>query len=158
MASSVFQVLNPQDAVIIGHLPLKSDVSAPKNGMPVKLATGELVAATDHVSIGLLCELDQRGVVPWALYDRTDANDLTAWKGKKVGVLVKGIVRLPVAMVTGTLAEGAKVESVNGTTYAVTAATVGVGTILNADVRNQYGSAVQYVDIAFDFTSGAVPT
>ena len=157
MTTTAFQLLNPQDALIVGHMTLKSDVTSPVNGMPVKLSSGYLVTTTDHVSTGVLCELDQRGVVPWALYTRTDANDLTAWKGKKVGCLLKGIVRLPVAMVTGTLAEGSKVETAAGT-FAVTAATVGVGTIINADVRDQDGTAVQYVDLALDFTSGAVPT
>lgn len=157
MTTTVFQLLNPQDALIVGHMTLKSDVTSPVNGMPVKLSSGYLVTTTDHVSTGVLCELDQRGVVPWSLYTRTDANDLTAWKGKKVGCLLKGIVRLPVAMVTGTLAEGSKVETAAGV-FAVTAATVGVGTIINADVRDQDGTAVQYVDLALDFTSGAVPS
>lgn len=158
MTTTVFQLLDPQDAFLIGHLTLKSDVTSPVNGMAVNLSSGYLVTATSEVAIGVLCELDQRGVLPWALYTREDANDLTAWKGKKVGVLLKGKIRLPVANVTGTLAEGAKVEVATGGVFAVTSATVGVGTIINADVRDQYGTAVQYVDLALDFTNGAVPS
>lgn len=158
MATTAFQLLDPQNALILGHMTLKSDVSSPVNGKAVKLSSGELIATTDHVSLGMLCELSQRTVTPYLLFERTDANDLTEWLGKEVGVLVRGLVRLPVASVSGTLAEGSKVETVNGGTYAVTSATVGVGTIIDADVRDQYATAAQYVDIAFDFTSGAVPT
>ena len=156
MATTSFQLLDPQDALIVGHLSLKSDVTAPVNGMAVKISSGVLVTATDHVSTGILCEIARRGVNAWNLYDLSDANDLTHWKGKPVGLLLRGVVRLPVASVSGSVAEGAKVETVSGGTYAVTAATVGVGTVIAASVVDQYGT--ECVDIAFDFTAGAVPT
>lgn len=156
MATTVFQLLDPQNALILGHLTLKSDVSSPINGMAVNLSGGYLVTATSEVAVGLLCELSQKTVTPYLLFERTDANDLTEWKGKEVGMLVRGIVRLPIASVSGTKVEGAKVEVVSGGTYAVTAATVGVGTIIEALVTDQYGT--ESIDVAFDFTSGAVPT
>ena len=55
MATTSFQLLDPQDALIVGHLSLKSDVTAPVNGMAVKISSGVLVTATDHVSTGILC-------------------------------------------------------------------------------------------------------
>lgn len=155
MTTTAFQLLNPQDALII-PLTLKSDVSSPVNGMAVKYSSGYAIATTDHVSTGILCEIAQTTVTPYLLFTRTDANDLTEWLGKSVGVLVKGIVRLPIAKVTGSVVPGAKVETVSGGTFAVTAATVGVGTILDESVVDQYGT--ECIDIAFDFTSGAVPT
>lgn len=154
--TTAFQLLDPEDALIVGKYPLKSDVSSPVNGMAVKISSGEWITTTDHVSGGLLCEIAQTNVTPYLLFTRTDANDLTQWLGKEVGVLVRGHVRLPVASVSGTKTVGAKVETVSGGTYAVTAATVGVGTITDPSVLDQYGT--ECVDIAFDFTSGAVPT
>lgn len=156
MATTVFQLLDPQDALILGQMTLKSDVTSPINGMAVNLSAGYLVTATSEVAIGILCELSQKTVAPYLLFSRTDANDLTQWKGKEVGVLVRGLVRLPIASVSGTKVEGAKVEVVNGGTYDVTAATVGVGTIIDALVTDQFGT--ESIDVAFDFTSGAVPT
>lgn len=157
MATTAFQLLSPQDALIIGDQKLKSDVSSPVNGMAVKLSSGYLVAATDHVSHGLLCEIPQMltgSQHPWDFYERTDANALDAFKGEYCAYLVRGLVRLPAASVAN-YAVGSKVESVSGGTYAVTAATVGVGTIV-ATNTDQDGTVT--VDVAFDFTSGAVPT
>lgn len=159
MTTTAFQLLDPQNAIIDGTQILKSDVSSPINGMAVKLSSGYLITATDHVSHGLLCEIDQRGVTPWSLYDRTDANDLTDWKGKKVGVLKKGLVRLPAASVVagaGTLAVGSKVESVSGGTYAATAATIGVGTIVRLAETDK--DSTSFTDVYFDFLSGGVAT
>lgn len=156
MATTAFQLLSPQDALILSGK-LKSNVASPVNGMAVKLDTGELITATDHVSHGLLCEIPQMltgSVHPWDFFERTDANDLTAFKGEHCAYLVRGLVRLPAASVAN-YAIGSKVESVNGGTYAVTAATVGVGTIV-ATNTDQDGTIT--VDVAFDFTSGAVPT
>ncbi len=159
MATTAFQVLNPHDAIIDGTQVMKSDVSNPVNGMAMKMSSGELITATDHVSHGLLCEITQANVVPWALWDRTDANDLSDFVGKKVGLLKRGIVRLPAASVVagaGSLAVGSKVESVSGGTYAATAATVGVGTIFRLAVLDKAGTS--YTDVSFDFLSGAVPS
>ena len=157
MTTTVFQLLSPQDALIVGDQKLVSNAASPVNGMAVYLTGGYLAVATGEVSHGLLCEIPQAltgSVHPWDFFERTDANDLTAFKGEYCAMLVKGLVRLPAASVAN-YAVGSKVESVNGGTYAVTAATVGVGTILHTNT-DQNGTIT--VDVAFDFTSGAVPT
>lgn len=159
MATTAFQLLNPQDAIIDGTQVMKSDVSSPVNGMAMKLSSGYLITATDHVSHGLLCEITQAGVAPWLLWDRTNANDLTDFLGKKVGLLKQGLVRLPAASVVagaGTLAVGSKVESVSGGTYAATAATIGVGTIYRLSVTDKAGT--EYIDVYFDFLAPGVAT
>lgn len=158
MATTAFQLLNPQDAIIDGTQVMKSNVSSPVNGMAMVMSSGELITATSEIAHGLLCEITQAGVAPWLLWDRTDANDLSDFVGKKVGLLKRGIVRLPAASVVagaGTLAVGSKVEVVSGGTYAATATNAGVGTILRLAVTDKAGTS--YTDVSFDFLGGALP-
>jgi hypothetical protein len=154
MATTVFQLLSPQNALILSGT-LKSNVTSPVNGMAVVLSAGELITAVDEKSVGLLCEIPQMltgDVHPWDFYERTDANDLTAFKGKFCAYLVRGEVRLPAASVA-SYAVGAKIEVVNGGTYSVCTDKVGVGTVI-ATNTDQDGTIT--VDCAFDFTQGSV--
>jgi hypothetical protein len=155
MATTAFQLLSPQDALIVGDQKLKSDVSSPVNGMAVALSGGYLVTATNEQAIGLLCEIPQMltgSMHPWDLYERTNANALDAWKGEYCAYLVRGLVRLPAASVA-SYAVGAKIEVVNGGTYSVCSDKVGVGTVI-ATNTDQDGTIT--VDCFFDFAQGSV--
>lgn len=157
MATTAFQLLSPQDALIVGDQKLKSDVSSPVNGMAVKLSAGYLITATDEQAHGLLCEIPQMltgSMHPWDLYERTNANDLSAFKGEYCAYLVRGLVRLPAASVAN-YAVGSKVEVVNGGTYSVCSDKVGVGTVI-ATNTDQDGTIT--VDVFFDFGQGSVLT
>lgn len=155
MATTAFQLLSPQDALITGDQKLKSDVTTPVNGMAVKLSGGYLITATDEQAHGMLCEIPQMltgSVHPWDFFERTDANNLEAFKGEYCAMLTRGLVRLPAASVAN-YAVGAKVEVVNGGTYSVCSDKVGVGTVMNTNT-DQDGTIT--VDVAFDFTQGSV--
>ena len=155
MATTAFQLLSPQDALIVGDQKLKSDVTSPVNGMAVALSGGYLVTATNEQAIGMLCEIPQGltgSVHPWDFFERTNANDLTAFKGEYCAYLVRGLVRLPAASVAN-YAVGAKIEVVSGGTYSVCSDKVGVGTVI-ATNTDQDGTVT--VDCAFDFTQGSV--
>jgi len=154
MATTVFQLLSPQNALILSGT-LKSNVTSPVNGMAVVLSAGELITAVDEKAVGLLCEIPQMltgSVHPWDFFERTDANALDAFKGEYCAYLVRGEVRLPAASVAN-YAVGAKIEVVNGGTYSVCSDKVGVGTVIAINT-DQDGTIT--VDCAFDFTQGSV--